>query len=83
MQEPRAAQASFSSETTPTAWRTIPTLECLINRWTTMSRQQKFDPVKHAIEKGLAKLKKWYGAVKNIDAYFICLGMCLPNLNHV
>ncbi|KAF8801156.1 hypothetical protein BYT27DRAFT_7010983, partial [Phlegmacium glaucopus] len=60
LQEPRDAQASFSSETAPTVWRTIPILECLQEHWEIMAKTSKFRPVKLAIEKGLAKLNKWY-----------------------
>jgi hypothetical protein len=73
LQEPRDAQASFSSETTPTVWRTIPTLECLQQRWETMAETPKFARVKHAIMNGLEKLRKWYSALGETDAYFICL----------
>jgi len=30
--------------------------------------------VKHGIEKGLEKLRKWYMATNQSDMYFICLG---------
>ncbi|KAH9007830.1 hypothetical protein EDB84DRAFT_1447292 [Lactarius hengduanensis] len=73
--EPREAQATFSSEKTPTVWRTIPTLECLQERWELMARNAKFARVKHAIEKGLAKVKKWYGSISETDAYFVCLAL--------
>ncbi|KAF8801155.1 hypothetical protein BYT27DRAFT_7342075 [Phlegmacium glaucopus] len=74
LQEPRDAQASFSSETAPTVWRTIPILECLQEHWEIMAKTSKFRPVKLAIEKGLAKLNKWYKAIDETDVYFICLG---------
>lgn len=74
LQEPRDAQASFSSETTPTVWRTIPTLECLQERWEIMAKTTKFAQVQRAIQKGLEKLRKWHSAIGETDAYFICLG---------
>ena len=56
--EPHGAQASFSSETEPTLWRTIPYLELLQHHWETML--EKTFPVSEAIGKGLDKLCKWY-----------------------
>ena len=76
LQEPRDAQASFSSETLPTVWRAIPTLECLQNQWETMAHTPKFAPVRVAIEKGLEKVRKWYKTVNENDVYFVCLGAC-------
>jgi hypothetical protein len=73
-QETRDAQATFSSESIPTVWRTIPTLECLQQNWETLANTQKFAPVKHGIDKGLEKLQKWYMATDQTDIYFICLG---------
>ena len=73
-QETRDAQASFSSESVPTVWKTIPTLECLQTNWETLANTPKFAPVKHGIEKGLEKLKKWYMATDQTDIHFICLG---------
>jgi hypothetical protein len=78
-QETRDAQASFSSESVPTVWKTIPTLECLQQNWETLANTPKFAPVKHGIEKGLEKLKKWYMATDQTDIHFICLGT-LQNL---
>jgi hypothetical protein len=81
-QETHNAQASFSSESVPTVWKTIPTLECLQQNWETLANTPKFAPVKHGIEKGLEKLKKWYMATDQMDIHFICLGM-LQNLIQV
>ena len=69
------AQASFSSETEPTVWKTIPILELLQERWETMLKVERFAPVSDAIEKGLEKLRKWYKKIDESDTYFICLGM--------
>lgn len=74
-QETRDAQATFSSESTPTVWKTIPTLKCLQENWKTLAKTPKFARVRHGIEKGLAKLKKWYMATDQTNMYFICLGM--------
>src|SRR6266436_8685851 len=73
-QETQDAQATFSSESTPTVWKSIPTLKCLQDNWETFSKTPKFAPVKHGIEKGLEKLCKWCMATDQSDMYFICLG---------
>jgi hypothetical protein len=39
-----------------------------------MARTPKFSRVRHGIEKGLDKLRKWYMATDQTDIYFICLG---------
>ncbi|OJA08418.1 hypothetical protein AZE42_00968, partial [Rhizopogon vesiculosus] len=39
LKEPATAQQTFSFAKHPTAWRTIPTLECLANRWKLMAIQ--------------------------------------------
>ena len=80
-QEPHFAQASFSSETEPTVWKTIPILELLQDNWETMLNVEKFAPVCDAIEKGLEKLQKWYMRIDESDTYFICLGMCCLMIN--
>ncbi|PSS37546.1 hypothetical protein PHLCEN_2v622, partial [Hermanssonia centrifuga] len=75
LDEPRAAQAAFSSEKYSTVWRTIPTLECLQERWEIMVKEPKFAKISFAIEAGLEKLRKWYKAVDDSDMYFICLAL--------
>jgi hypothetical protein len=75
-QHPRDAQATFSSETHPTVWRTIPTLECLLVNWKNLSKIPKFVRVKPALEKGIAKIEKWYKATSQSDIAFACLGTC-------
>jgi hypothetical protein len=82
IQHPRDAQATFSSETHPTVWRTIPTLECLLVNWKTMSKIPKFAKVKVALEKGIAKIEKWYKATSQTDIGFTCLGMCFIYFRH-
>ena len=76
-QEPRDAQASFSSESQPTVWRTIPTLEALQDRWETFASMPKFYKLKNSIEKGLEKMKKYYRFLDQNNVAFICLGMCI------
>lgn len=74
LQPLRNAQADFSSEKSPTVWRALPTLELLIEQWELMLAHPKFASVAHGIEKGLAKLRKWYQKTTDSDVYFICLG---------
>ena len=74
-QEVRELQSSFSAEKTTTVWKTLPTLDCLQDRWETMANNSKFILVAEAIEAGLAKIRKYYGALDDVDFYFICLGV--------
>ena len=73
-QEPRSAQADFSSETEPTLWKAIPVLECMLNRWQVLSEATKFTLLQHAILKGIEKLEKWYLNIKETETYFTCIG---------
>lgn len=69
------AQASFSSETLPTVWKTIPILELLQTQWEIMLEEPKFLPVSSGIAAGLERLKKWYRRIDDSDAYFINLAL--------
>ncbi|KIK78943.1 hypothetical protein PAXRUDRAFT_16598 [Paxillus rubicundulus Ve08.2h10] len=73
LKEPREAQSSFSSESGPTVWRVIPTLELLQDCWETLAKMKKFEKLKVAIEKGLAKLRKYYTLTDQSNVYFIAL----------
>lgn len=75
LQETREAQSSFSSQGTPTAWKTIPILELLQDHWETFAALPKFRRLRNAIEKGLAKLRKYYALIDQSNVYFITLGM--------
>ncbi|KIL54069.1 hypothetical protein M378DRAFT_19230 [Amanita muscaria Koide BX008] len=75
LEEPRGAQASFSSETEPTLWKAIPILECLLSRWETLAKAPRFAAIHPAILKGIEKLKKWYINIKESETYFICLAL--------
>ncbi|KIK94419.1 hypothetical protein PAXRUDRAFT_142901 [Paxillus rubicundulus Ve08.2h10] len=74
LKEPHDAQASFSSESMPTVWHTIPTLETLQDQWETFTTMQKFHKLKGSIEKGLAKLNKYYWFLDQNNVAFISLG---------
>ena len=59
----------------PTVDQTLSILECLQAWWRLLASLQKFALVKAAIEKGLAKIEKWYKVTADSDMYFICLGI--------
>ena len=52
----------------------IPTLETLRDRWETFAAMSKFSKLKGSIEKGLAKLKKYYRFLDQNNVAFISLG---------
>ncbi|KAG2060650.1 hypothetical protein BDR06DRAFT_1002531 [Suillus hirtellus] len=66
-------QQSFSSVVCPTAWQTIPTLECLTNTWQTMVGNLEYGLIADAIRKGLKNVEKYYQKAGDLDVYFICL----------
>ncbi|KIK78714.1 hypothetical protein PAXRUDRAFT_163237, partial [Paxillus rubicundulus Ve08.2h10] len=68
------AQSSFSSESGPTVWRVIPTLELLQDHWETLAKMKEFQRLKPAIEKGLHKLRKYLTLIDQSNVYFIALG---------
>ncbi|KAG6912098.1 hypothetical protein DXG01_000658, partial [Tephrocybe rancida] len=74
LQEPRDAQAQFSSEKFPTVSKALPILKYLIERWDNFARLAKFEKIAHAIQKGLEKIQKWYNKTDDSNMYFICLG---------
>lgn len=56
-------------------WRITPTLEFLIERWETMSKQPAYTEISAALSQGVESLKKWLTRTTTTsDAYFICLG---------
>jgi hypothetical protein len=75
LQEPANAQQTFSSSSTPTAWRIIPTLEFLQDTWENMSNVTKFSSLSGAINSGLENLRKWYRKTDDTNVYFICLAL--------
>jgi hypothetical protein len=77
LQDPRDAQASFSSETQPTLWKALPTLEALQDRWETFASMSKFSRLKESIKKGIEKMNKYYRLLDNNNVAFICLGQCI------
>ncbi|KAG1726977.1 uncharacterized protein EDB91DRAFT_1086592 [Suillus paluster] len=71
--EPVTAQQSFSSVAYPTAWQTIPILECLTNTWQTMVGNLEYALIVDTIRKGLKNIDKYYQKASDSDIYFICL----------
>jgi hypothetical protein len=74
LKEPATAQQSFSSAKHPTASQTIPTLECLADRWQEMANDMQYAPIADAIKQGLKNVDKYYKKTSDSDVYFICLG---------
>lgn len=74
LKEPATAQQSFSSAKHPTASQTIPTLECLADRWQEMANDDQYAPIADAIKHGLKNVDKYYKKTSDSDVYFICLG---------
>ncbi|KIJ46242.1 hypothetical protein M422DRAFT_46259 [Sphaerobolus stellatus SS14] len=58
--EPAATQASFPSETVPTIWKLLPTLEFMQTHLEDMQRDPEFASVKHSLENALKVLAKYY-----------------------
>ncbi|KAG2338442.1 hypothetical protein BDR05DRAFT_1004255 [Suillus weaverae] len=74
LKEPATAQQSFSSAKHPTAWKMIPTLECLADRWRSMALDPQYLPIADAIKAGLKNVDKYFKKTSQLDVYFICLG---------
>ncbi|KAG1901095.1 ribonuclease H-like domain-containing protein [Suillus fuscotomentosus] len=73
LKEPATAQQSFSSAKHPTAWCTIPTLECLADRWRSMAADVQYTPIADAIQQGLKNIDKYFKKSSESNVYFICL----------
>ena len=73
-QEPANAQQSFSSSSSPTVWRIIPTLGFLQDTWENMAKLPKFCTIADAIQSGLENLRKWYRKTDDTNVYFVCFG---------
>ncbi|KAG1718689.1 hypothetical protein EDD22DRAFT_961431 [Suillus occidentalis] len=66
-------QQSFSSAKHPTAWKTIPMLECLADQWKSMADDLQYLPIANAIKAGLKNVNKYFKKTSQSDMYFICL----------
>ncbi|KAG1804667.1 uncharacterized protein BJ212DRAFT_1241964, partial [Suillus subaureus] len=73
LKEPAMAQQSFSSAKHLTAWKTIPTLECLTVRWRSMADDLQYLLIADVIEAGLKNVDKYFKKTSQSDVYFICL----------
>ncbi|KAG2069785.1 hypothetical protein BDR04DRAFT_1156286 [Suillus decipiens] len=71
--EPATAQQLFSLVAYPTAWQTIPTLECLASVWGMIAGNPEYAIIVDAITKGLKNVEKYYQKASDLDVYFICL----------
>ncbi|KAG2063941.1 hypothetical protein BDR04DRAFT_1163139 [Suillus decipiens] len=72
-EEPATAQQSLLLVAYPTAWQTIPTLECLASVWGMMAGNPEYAIIVDAITKGLKNVEKYYQKASDLDIYFICL----------
>ena len=66
-------QQICSSTRAPTLHRVIPVLETLASRWEAKMQDPKYAPFHNALEKGLAKLVKYYKRLDNARAYILAL----------
>ncbi|KIJ53104.1 hypothetical protein M422DRAFT_42907 [Sphaerobolus stellatus SS14] len=73
--EPAAAQAVFSSETTPTVWKLLPTMEFMMSRLEDFVKDSAFAQIRDAIEASIKILKKYYKKADLTSVNVICLGM--------
>ncbi|OJA08886.1 hypothetical protein AZE42_14036 [Rhizopogon vesiculosus] len=67
-------QQYFSSERQPTLWRAIPAMEELQTAWESKCRLIRFALYKEAIERGLAKIGKYYNKLDDKPVYVLALG---------
>ncbi|KAG1816122.1 uncharacterized protein BJ212DRAFT_1299943 [Suillus subaureus] len=74
LKEPATAQQSFLSAKHLTAWKTIPTLECLADPWRSMADDPQYVPIADTIKAGLKNVNKYFKKTNQSDMYFICLG---------
>ncbi|OJA15091.1 hypothetical protein AZE42_12788 [Rhizopogon vesiculosus] len=81
LKELATVQQTFSSAKHPIAWRTIPMLECLANRWRSMASDPQYTPIADAIQQRLKNVEKYSKKTsESDDGYFICLVQVLdPN----
>nr|VWP01648.1 Uncharacterized protein [Ganoderma boninense] len=66
-------QQICSSTRSPTLHQVIPVLENLATRWEVKAKNTKFEPFHDALEKGLAKINKYYKKLDNTDVYILAL----------
>jgi len=74
-------QHFFSSEHLPTLWRALPAIEALQTAWEAKRDDPRFALYSAAINKGLAKLQKYYSRFDEKPSYVLALGKLPFNLS--
>jgi hypothetical protein len=74
-------QHYFSSERLPTLWRVLPAIEALQTAWEAKCEDPHFTIYYDAINKGLAKLRKYYSRFDEKPSYVLALGKLSLNLS--
>ena len=65
----------LSANTTPMCHKVFPLLEQLQTEWETLCDDDKYFPVKHALDAGLKNMAKWYRKTDDTSIYFISHGI--------
>lgn len=74
VQVPAELQPELSAHKSPTLHRVFPLIEKLMMHWENMAAQDKFEPIKDAIEAGLRNIVKWYWRTDETSIYFVAHG---------
>ena len=61
----------LSAHMMPTCYIVFPLLKQLQSEWETLCDDNKYFPVKHALDAGLKNMGKWYWKTDNTSIYFI------------
>ena len=67
-------QHCFSAEQHPTLWHVIPALEELQTTWEEKKEDPQYELYHPAIERGLAKIRKYYNRLDDKPVYILALG---------
>ena len=67
-------QQCFSAEQHPTLWRVVPVLEELQTSWEGKRADPRYEPYHLAIDRGLAKIGKYYNRLDDKPVYILALG---------
>lgn len=84
LQHANKSQQAFSSENTSTLHQAIPALESLHKAWSVRIERPKYDAFAPALTEGVNKIKKYYDATADCDAYTVvmCAYSPLPACSH-
>ncbi|KIM62266.1 hypothetical protein SCLCIDRAFT_25194 [Scleroderma citrinum Foug A] len=66
-------QKCFSAEKHPTLWHVVPVLEELQTSWEAKKADPRYKPYHPAIERGLAKIRKYYTRLDDKPVYILAL----------